>query len=546
MRRLTTEEFITKAKIVHNNFYDYSKIVYRKGREKVCIICPIHGEFWQFSNNHLNGARCPKCGLNSRISKRTKTLNDFIEQSKSIHGDKYDYSKVEYVNSHTKVCIICPEHGEFWQSPNNHLSGQGCPKCALEISRAMPLEEFIEKARKVHGDKYNYNEVVYLGNKSKVQIICPIHGIFTQTPNGHLDGCGCPTCGKENSRKLNSSNTKEFISKAKIIYGDYYDYSQSHYANCKKKLDVFCPKHGLFQTTPSNHLSGYGCPKCGNIISKEENILFDYVKSLCNDAIQQDRIILKGKELDIYVPSKHLAIEYNGLRWHSEQFKENADTYHLDKTNLCNEKGIKLINIFEDEWHYKSDIIKSMLANMLGKSKRRIFARKCEIKEAKQQEASNFLKVNNIQDCCYEAKHNIGLYYQNELVSLMTFCEEQNGTVVLNDYCTKLNTAVIGGASKLLKYFIRKEHPHKLYTLVDKRWSNGNLWKKLGFTKTTDNKPNYYYVVDDHRESKLYYNKMSLVEQGFDKDKTEHQIMLDRGIYRIYDCGTMSFEMDIV
>lgn len=479
------------------------------------------------------------------------TTEEIIERFKKERGDIYDYSKIKHISMHTKVEFVCKKHGSFFMSPHNFLLGQNCPLCAKENrqnrERENGLKRLVEEGNKRFNNKFDYSETIYINSHTNCTIKCPTHGYFQITPYSHLNTqFGCKQCAVDYvADKKIERHQKLFIKRVKKIHKGKYGYLNI-YQGLQTEMKIVCPIHGVFNQTAHEHLCGCGCPKCAVRQSKGEDEIINFVNTLGIEVEHGNRKLIKPLELDIYVPSKHLAIEYNGLRWHSEQFKENADTYHLEKTNLCNEKGIKLIHIFEDEWHYKSDIIKSMLANMLGKSERRIFARKCEIREVKQQEASNFLKDNNIQDCCYEVKHNIGLYYQNELVSLITFCEEQNRTVVLNDYCTKLNTVVIGGASKLLKYFIRKEHPHKLYTLVDKRWSNGNLWKKLGFTKTADNKPNYYYVVDDHRESKLYYNKMSLVEQGFGKDKTEHQIMLDRGIYRIYDCGTMSFEMNIV
>ena len=139
MRKLTTEEFIERAKKVHGDKYDYSKTEYANNYTKVCIICPEHGEFWQTPNCHLDGQGCPKCGIKKRSVNKTLTTEEFIKKAMDIHGDKYDYSKVQYLNNRTKVCIICPEHGEFWQTPHNHLKGNGCPKC-----RNSHLEKFVE------------------------------------------------------------------------------------------------------------------------------------------------------------------------------------------------------------------------------------------------------------------------------------------------------------------------------------------------------------------------------------------------------------------
>lgn len=187
MRKKTTEEFIQKAREIHGNKYGYSKVKYINNKEKVCIICPTHGEFWQIADSHLGGQGCPKCG--GRFMDR----DYFIEQANKIHGYKYNYSKVEYGKTNAdKVIIICPEHGEFMQTPKNHLRGVGCPSCAG--NKPLTTEEFIKKARAVHGDRYDYSKVEYKGIREKVCIICPEHGEFWQAPYSHLGGRGCPQC----------------------------------------------------------------------------------------------------------------------------------------------------------------------------------------------------------------------------------------------------------------------------------------------------------------------------------------------------------------
>ena len=193
----TKEEFIEKAKKVHDNKYDYSKVEYKNCDTEVCIICPIHGEFLQKPKIHLQGGNCQKCSANKRVSSQTKKLDSFIREAKKVHGNKYDYSKVEYVNAKTEVCIICPIHGEFKQTPDNHLQGHGCKFCLydkLKNCRKSNKEEFIKKAKLVHGNKYDYSKVKYVNCDTLVTILCPTHGEFTQTPYNHLHGCSCPNC----------------------------------------------------------------------------------------------------------------------------------------------------------------------------------------------------------------------------------------------------------------------------------------------------------------------------------------------------------------
>jgi predicted nucleic-acid-binding Zn-ribbon protein len=235
-----TEDFILKAKEVHYDKYDYSKAEYVNANTKVCIICPIHGEFWQNPYNHLNGTKCPKCGNEERSKKmRHKTTEDFIKEAIKIHGNKFDYSKVEYISSHKKVCIICPIHGEFWQQPKRHLKGEGCKKCYGNQRKT--TEEFIEQAKKVHGDKYDYSKVEYINERTPIEIICHKkykngmeHGSFFQKPYPHLKGNGCPHCRnsslenrilkllKEKNIFFEKEKTYEWLINDGHMYLDFY------------------------------------------------------------------------------------------------------------------------------------------------------------------------------------------------------------------------------------------------------------------------------------------------------------------------------------
>ena len=191
-----------------------------------------------------------------------KTTEEFISEAVSVHANKYDYSKVEYVNAKTKVCIICPEHGEFWQTPNAHLMGRGCCKCGVRLRselRSSNTEDFIDKAKVIHGDRYDYSRVVYNKAVEKVEILCKAHGEFNQIPSSHLSGVGCPKCAGKNK------TTEEFIKDAKEVHGDRYDYSKVKYSTTHENISIVCIDHGVFKQTPDNHLSGKGCPKCAEI-----------------------------------------------------------------------------------------------------------------------------------------------------------------------------------------------------------------------------------------------------------------------------------------
>ena len=224
-RGYTKEEMVQRFKNVHGDKYDYSKVEFVRTDRKVCIICPIHGEFWQEPRLHLKGMGCRYC------AGKDMTNDEFIRRSQLVHGDKYDYSKVDYVNNSTKVCIICPIHGEFWQTPGNHINGKnGCPKCGyIDVHNKTNLkkEDFLVRAQKIHGDKYDYAKVDYYNIDTKVCIICPIHGEFWQTPYKHMTmGQGCPKCGSshlENDiRNLLVNNNINFEEQKTFEWLKYY------------------------------------------------------------------------------------------------------------------------------------------------------------------------------------------------------------------------------------------------------------------------------------------------------------------------------------
>ena len=342
---MNTQEFIEKAKKIHGDKYDYSKVEYVNSHTKVCIICPEHGEFWQAPRHHLKGSGCPNCAGKIRL-----TTEEFIRRAKEVHGNRYDYSKVKYVNTRRKVCIICPKHGEFWQIPLHHLKGSGCPNCAGKIR--LTTEEFIRKAKEVHGDRYDYSKVEYINALKKVCIICPKHGEFWQTASEHLRGQGCPKCAHEKQISSSTITTEEFIRKAKEVHGDRYDYSKVEYINALKKVCIICPKHGEFWQIPASHLSGKGCPNCNESQMEKNtaNFLEENNIEYIRQARKTDLVWLGRQSLDFYLPKYNIAIECQGIQhFESVAFfggkREYSDGLKRDlsKYNKCLSNNVKLI-----------------------------------------------------------------------------------------------------------------------------------------------------------------------------------------------------------
>jgi hypothetical protein len=254
----TTDEFLAKAKVVHGDRYDYSKVVYTGNKKKVTIICPNHGAFEQKPNSHLNGSGCRSCGYSTLSDKFKHQQERVIANFIAIHGNNYDYSKVEYVNSKQKVIVTCVTHGDFEIAPDHHINRkQGCAKCYYEAMR-LTNEQFIEKAKAIYGDKYDYSNTRYTTGDAKVEIFCPTHGVFKQLARTHLRGESCHKCSVEHR----TFDNDKFITKAKSVHGDKYSYENVAYVGYFKKVSITCEKHGNFEQAPSDHIKGTGCSKC--------------------------------------------------------------------------------------------------------------------------------------------------------------------------------------------------------------------------------------------------------------------------------------------
>jgi len=344
-RRKSTLDFIESSINAHGDKYDYSKVIYTTSPSKVTIICPEHGEFEQIALSHMSGHGCSRCS-----SSHPRNNKSFILDAKKIHQDRYDYSKVEYKNSRTKVILICKEHGEFLQTPSEHLVGSGCIDCAG--LRKKTTEQFIKEAILKHGEKYDYSKVKYVNSNTCVSIICPVHGEFTQVPSAHISGHGCRECGFEEGSGKRLKGIEDFIMEANEIHENRYDYSKSIYKGTHRKIEIICEIHGSFKQTPKAHLIGQGCPECGLIkigdLKRKSNYQFileankvhkgKYDYSLVSYKRSTEKVIIicptHGKFLQ--APIQHTSgkgcIDCAGMRKKTtEQFIEDAKLVHGER-----------------------------------------------------------------------------------------------------------------------------------------------------------------------------------------------------------------------
>lgn len=320
------KNFIEKAKLIHGDTYDYTKSEWNGTSIKITIICKIHGDFQQLATSHIHKkCGCPKCGLLKRSNSQKYTTNEFIERSIEIHGDKYDYSNVIYQDIQTKVEIICKLHGSFLQTPSSHINKKcGCWKCGG--TQKYTQNEFLDNAKKVHGDKYDYCCAEYNGCDIPIKIICKIHGEFYQTYAKHVNAKhGCPKCSNQGIWC-----TSYFIERASHVHNNKYIYDENFdVKNCEISVPIICKIHGVFNQSAISHASGYGCPSCGKGFrcSNTQILWLKWMMVRYNIDIQhyfnggERRIKITDNKfyyVDGFCASNNTVYEFNGSYFHGE------------------------------------------------------------------------------------------------------------------------------------------------------------------------------------------------------------------------------------
>lgn len=503
---------------------------------------------------------------------KKRTIEDFIAESKIKHGDEaYKYDKcLEYINNKTPLQLYCNIHKEyFFVSTNDHLGKKlcGCPKCGLEKRKPSKtpktFEEFVLKAKEIHGDKYTYvDHLESYGNDELVNIICPVHGVFTKKVGEHIrssrKGGGCQKCSREELTKMSSSTKDHFINKASDIHNNKYDYSLLPTILVGSHVNIICPIHGKFKQFKNNHLQGHGCPRCSNKISKPEEQIVDFIKTLKPNIqiVQSYRPKwLNGKEIDIYIPDFNLGIEYNGSIYHHSsksaylnsflQKTSKSPMYHFDKWKLCYDNGVTLLSIYDFYWKIpnKQLIYQSKISHYLQLDNR-IYARKCVIKEITNIEAYEFYETNHLEGkgFSYKEPKSFGLFYQNKLVMVITIGKFYNQSIKTFKYkvhrvCTLLNTTIVGGLSKLLTY-LKSEYFDFIYQIV---LSTGASTLNMS-NKFTYLKPRYFWVNSVTLEYySRNYTQKQVLQKHFNEpllpDDTENTYMERLGFIKVYDNG---------
>jgi hypothetical protein len=524
---------------------------------------------------------CPHCiketkykeqGIPKRVIEEYAKINNVtFSPIKKFYNRWKDYITFKCKEDNYEFTVKCLSH---WESNKKQFE---CPLCKKKELGIMTQKELIDKLSTLDNttiskelklppididklpfnlqnklkDQSKWTLIEYKNTKTKAKFQCNDCGNikYTYPHNLFINGMGCKKCHLESKNKKMRENLKSIL-----FESDSYILNDSDKITSTTVLRIKCNKCGHeFKRKYQNYNQEekIPCPACHKSTKrKSQNEVYEYVKSLEPLAIQEYKI--NGVELDIYLPSKKLAIEYCGLLWHSTKYIEDSKRHHR-KWKFCKDNNIQLLTIFEDEWKDKEEICKSRIKNLMGKIDNKIFARKTEISIIDNKTALRFCETNHIQGRG-QSSIAYGLYYKDELISVMTFSKPSvsksgsNYDYELNRFCSKIDTVVVGGASKLLAQFKKDHEGSKLVTFCDLRWGSGNVYENIGFEYEYTTKENYYYfgkLTDYKRKHRFSFNKGKLLKilNISNSSLTEEQLAKSLGLYRIYDCGHMKFSL---
>lgn len=510
---------------------------------------------------------CNACGCRVSVSKNQPKLCSECHRNK----DKFTIgtirlqlkdnievleSKKKYIASGNKIKFRCKIHNHVYsQMLDSALSGhQGCKYCKSDAVKSKinyPVSQWIDTAKKVHNNFYDYSKSEDCARyNDKVTIICPTHGEFKQQISLHLNGHKCKQCGL----KINGQNRRltqdEFLDRANKVHNNKYDYTKAVYTHMTEKITITCQKHGDFIASPVHHIYNQsGCPSCNYTItqSKAEFEIIEFLKNECNITNIEHSYRDLGFEIDIYLPDFKLGIEYNGLYWHSSNNKESdriLSKKHLSKTIKAEENNIHLLHIFEHEWNTKKEIWKSVIKQKLGQSTK-LYARQCQVIKLNSFESSIFFDMNHLQGVGNRCE-SIALVFKGEIVAALVLTKARytkDCNYEILRYANKRFTSVIGGFSRLLKHAM-KGKSGKVVSYANRRWSVGDVYKTNNFTLVNISDPCYYYWKSgDMLEHRSAYMKHMLKEKlsVYDPVLSEVDNMYVNGYRRIWDCGTLVF-----
>jgi hypothetical protein len=474
-----------------------------------------------FSNYCSNSCIGQHQKIDKEFSNKIKTTKR--ENHKELWSQRYPNLDIKTVPNYYIISDYC-HHGEFklYRSTLHKLYRKDlilCPKCRDEfIQTYVPTEKDIAELRNKFEEFYNENRF-----KLKEEWLKRYYY-------------------REYKIILLWSQHIKYASLMERIYLFRHSLKERPLChNCKER-------HTHFNVTTNTYTTFCDSYSCLRSTSSEQIELTEWLKDILGkDEVQTD-FTIDNRKFDTYIKRNNLVIEYNGLYWHSDAVHDDKN-YHVKKVDLLEENGIRHFAVWEDDWEDKRDIVRSMILNALNITEHKIHARKCTIREVSYNDSVSFLNNNHLQGSC-PSKHRYGLYFENELVSLMTLGnnrkvlgkDKKEGEYELLRFCNKKNISVIGGASKLFKHFIKENDPDSVISYAARSHSGGNLYDALGFTFVKKTLPGFCWVKRNKRYNRSNFMKHKLVEMGHDKNKTADEIMREQGYNKLWDYGNLLYQ----
>lgn len=501
-----------------------------------------------------------------------KTFDEVLSTFPASVRAAYDFSNAQYLGALVRLQgVQCPVHGEFSQYSVQFRKGRGCPACGAAERTAKgrtPAQDYFAKVAEIHGDKYDYSASVFTKMNAMITIRCPDHGDVTISANHHFyrrQGCGqCETEAKRSrilqyrhlSAQSKIDNTSVgFFARCAQAHQEKYAYPAQEYRGAKEKIRVVCPVHGEFQQAAWAHLSGKGCMQCGAADPKWERDLAAYVESL-GVVVQRSAPVLDGRHIDIYAPALSIGIELHGLHWHTERV--HGKEYHRRKWEVAQRNGIRLVQVFEDEWANKADIVRARVAALFGAAPK-YDARKLTVQVLSAAQSKPFLEAHHIQGATVAQRHYGLAASDGGLLAVATFGRARSGAMTgagVSDDWEVLRYASVGrvrgGFTRLLKRFLADETPSRVISYCDLRYGDGKVYAAAGFTLAGITEPDYWWVAPGrvvrtprYATQKHKLERHPVLSRFYAPEKTEVQICTDAGWNRIYGVGSQRWEMSL-
>jgi len=553
-------EVALELEAVHGKRFVYDLNGIQNRVSTIPIICPEHGLFQQTIYRHLTSKHgCPKCSRISAVENTSKGFPYFQEKIEGRYPGEFDFSNPEYTKASERFFLThipCGTRASYLYEVLIRKDSVSCRVCTPRGTKAISQDDCEKRFRQVHGETYDYDFSTYKNATTKMSMICREHGVFEQTPMSHWNGHGCQKCGVEKMVDENRLPRHVLQERAYSRWGDAFEYDWESFITTNHKMRIFCKKndHGWFTQSAGDHLAGHGCRKCVSAQSTPETEILEFIASRGLEAIHGYRM-QNNKEIDIYLPSLRLGIEYDGLYYHSSAFNKDKN-YHLKKTLDAAKEGIRVIHIFEDEWVYSRSKVESILSmNLKIYSGQKIFARNTSVVGVPWSEAKAFLEEFHLQGAGAAATC-VGLISQGQVVAVMGFrntgipCE-----VELIRFVSR--GQIVGGFSKLLRAYLKDQESKgtalsRVVSFSDTRWSLGDVYEKNGFQVEYEIPPDYMYTRGMRRFHKRGFQHQYLkakFDKGelpfYDPEETELVNCEKNHYYQIWDCGKKKWVLDL-